>query len=560
MLKICAFRGRSEERGQLVIPLFDPASDATLEKVAAPTLLPEVVRYIEGLRPRNDSQYHLVNAMGALEWWGSNINGDAFPLASLIHAPDAWTGNPLLDKIRAKDWPYGYPTFYFAHPYAHHRNKDASRAFGEVELALWNPDMKRVELVTRVDRDLCTRFGGVGVWDKLKAGEFPDVSMGCKVPFDTCSICLDWKLYREAQATFDPKKHRYEGEAVLLFHRALKEKNGLGIRGLSITRKDYCDHARNHMGEIFQDGRKVFVFNDYPRFFDISFVFIGADKTAKVMLKIADGGRAYWFLPGAELAEKLGYSAGLERAEEAVEKLATLGKDAKNKASEITKDVVPSQFVAKAVPVLSRAEEDLPRDLLDAMGTLPTEQALSTSAGLGIILRPHEFQRVMLLRLGLRSQADELDAQGGVFPACDTRDSMLMGSEFFHPALAALLLPWLAARSMLGPFIEKRIVVVHAGPPKSPGRASSLSSDLLRKMSAAYNGYRDGVMNLVAEAPVLARSTTSAELHKLAAFPVEQIFTPLSVGYLEGAFLDERGPDNNRARAGVERGSPSKNT
>lgn len=538
MLKVAAFHGFSEATGPTVVPLFG-AADPIFEKIAAPLLLPDVVRYIENLRPKNDSQYHLVNAMGATEWWGSNINGDAFPHDALIHAPDVWTGNPLVDKIRAKDWPYGYPTFYYAHPYAHHKNKDPTRAFGEVELALWNGQMKRVELVTRVDKDLCERFGGVGVWDKLKAGEFPDVSMGCRVPFDTCSICLDWKLYREAQATFDPKKHRHVGEAVLLFHKALKAKNEVGIRGLSITRKDYCDHAAKHMNEIFADGRKVFVYNDYPKFFDISFVFIGADKTAKVMMKIAGGGKTYWFMPGAELAEKLGY--GNDAAEDALQKVAAFGKDAKNKRGEIIKDVVPSQFAHKAVPALTRSEIDLPGSTLDTLAGLPIEQGLSTATGLGIVLRPREFQRVMLLQLNMRSNADQLDALGMTFPATTEEEKMPMGPQFFNAALARLLLPLLASRSMLGPFIEKRIVVAQSAHDKPRVKTSSLSSDLLRKIGAAYNGYRNGVMDLVANAQVLAASTasTDGDLNKVASGPVEQIFTPLSVAYLQGAFFDE---------------------
>jgi len=235
LLKVAFFQGENEH-GQHVFPLFGP-SDSSFEKVAAPVLLPEVVRYIDALKPSPSSQYVLLNAMGAVEWWGSNINGDAFTEASLIHKPDNWTGNPLIDQVKAKDWAYGFPTFYFAHPYAHHRNKDATRAFGEVELAAWNPRMKRVELVTRVDKDKCERFGGTGVWDKLKNGDFPDVSMGCKVPYDTCSICLDWKRYRDAQATYDPKRHKSPGDAVLEVHKKHP------IRGVSITRKDYCEHA-----------------------------------------------------------------------------------------------------------------------------------------------------------------------------------------------------------------------------------------------------------------------------------------------------------------------------
>ncbi len=943
MLKISAFRGQTEQ-GPTVIPLFGPA-DATFEKVAAPTLLPDVTRYIASLRPRNDAQYTLVSAMGASEWWGSNINGDAFDEASLIHAPDDLTGNPLIDKPRVKDWAYGFPTFYYAHPYAHHRNKDASRAFGEVELALWNPHMKRVELVTRVDKELCQKFGGTGVWDKLKAGEFPDVSMGCapagtritmfdgrqvpiesvqegdfvlshtgktrrvektmqrryrgtlyefkvygfrrdlpltdehplwlvraeqlvcspssslvnkgrkqrhctplvkdrskgcadcgtmphykfswiradeaevgdylafpvpggvdetvqsveearflgyylaegfvgnynkrpleqitfslnfqekeiaedierlarhlgaqivwhaeqpekggrsvhvvhknlasrclafcgsgartktvsrevlymspdlqlpflgayldgdggtykgaayfstaseqlagqlfvllarcgviasvneiehspsersivrkdtteyqvwvgtdfspmlgahtrkpvrpslkvrgqrffyayegttyimspileieekhyddtvfnfsveeddsyvaemlathncKVPFDTCSICLDWEKYRKAQGTFDPKKHKHPGEAVLAFHKKLKEQHGHGIRGLSITRADYCEHARHSMNKILPDGRKVFVRNDYPRFFDISFVFIGADKTAKVMMKIAEGGRAFWSLGGAELAEKLGYDNGGDALETlflpnaGVEKTASgdpfetflLGKQAKEKDGEITKDVVPSQFAGKAVPLLTKNEPHLPNELLDQMSRLPLEQALSTPTGLGIILRPREFQRIVLIQLGKRDVANELDARGEVFPESKSNETVEMGPEFFNPALARLLLPLLAERSLLGPFIEKRVVVLAASVGEKKNRSSSLSSDLLHKMGAAYNGYRDGVMNLVANAQSLAVTTASSDgtLNKVASASIHEVFTPLSAAYILDAFLDE---------------------
>jgi len=248
MLKYSHFQAETEH-GPSAIPLFGKA-DAFFEKTAAPQLLPEVSRYISALRPVAGSQYVLVNAMGAGEYYGSNINGDFFSEASLIHKPDGWQGLPVLDRLLAKDWAYGFPTFYRAHPYAHHRNKDSKKAFGEVELAAWNPEMRRVELVTRVDKDKCLAFGGQGTWDKLKSGAYPDVSMGTKVPFDTCSICLDWNRYREACDSFDPVRHKHPGMAALDYH-----KNKGAIRGLSITRADYCEHALKHMNKIFPDGQ-----------------------------------------------------------------------------------------------------------------------------------------------------------------------------------------------------------------------------------------------------------------------------------------------------------------
>lgn len=571
MLKVSFFSGESE-LGPTVVPLFTSA-DAVFEKTASASLLPEVVRYIDTLRPRQDAQYVLVNAMGAGEYFGSNVNGDYFSEASLIHRPDEWTGNPLLDKIRSKDWAYGYPTFYFAHPYAHHRNKDASRAFGEVELAAWNDRMKRVELVTRVDKDKCAQYGGQGVWDKLSAGQFPDVSMGCKVPYDTCSICLDWKRYRDAQGTFDPKKHKSPGEAVLAVHKKTP------IRGVSITRADYCDHAKKSMNKILPDGRKVFVYNDYPKFFDISFVFIGADKTAKTMMKIASessGQSAFWDMgPSAEMAEKLGYAEGqpLQKTAEAIEDevfdLAFGKRAAVKKKSEIIKDIVPSQFAGKAVPALTAVEPDLPRDLLDVLSKAPLESSLSTSGALGIVLRPREFQRVVLVHLGHGGLANELDSSGTIFPEVEDRAPMQLGPEDFMSSIARLLLPFLAARSAIAPAIEKRVIMIGTTDSKKEKKASSsLPTNLLRKIGAAYNAYRGQLMDLAAHAQNLIEDSAypfQADLRKLSSASPEALFSPLSVAYIKTAFMDEVGARHESGHkladsGNVERGIPSRTT
>lgn len=539
MLKYSHFLAESEH-GRTVFPLFGPG-DSEFEKTAAASLLPDVTRYIENLRPSNESQYVLVNAMGAGEYFGSNINGDHFPEAALIHKPDEWTGNPLIDKIRAKNWAYGFPTFYLAHPYAHHRNKDSSRAFGEVELASWNNHMKRVELVVRVDHDKCQQFGGTGVWDKLKNGSYPDVSMGTKVPYDTCSICLDWDAYGKALQSYRPGEHKHPGQAVLAQH---KRSN---IRGLSITRKDYCDHARTQMSRIYPDGRKVWVYNDFPRFFDISFVFIGADKTAKVMVFIYRSGNIYQPKPSAEVAEDLGVKepeSGTKTASVADEtlKYAFLGKLAKNKQGEIDKDVIPSQFAGKAIPIVTKREKDLPKDLLDSMSTkLPLSAILSTMTGLGMVMKPKEFQRMTLIMIGKKDLADDLESKGEVFPKVDEEESVDLDKKDFMPSLARMLLPLMAMRSAFGPVIEQRIVSLSGGSKDDEKPPTSHSSELLRKISSAYNGYRHSVMDLVAEAQPLLSKTAEAELCKMAQVEAEELFTPASVHYLKNAYMDEFG-------------------
>lgn len=555
MIKVSLFQG-SEEYGPAAVPLFG-AADSYFEKVASATLLPEVSTYIAQLQPRNDSQYVLVNAMGAGEYYGSNVNGDRFSEAALVHAPADWKGLPVYDKVKAADWAYGFPTFYGAHVFPHHRNKDSKRALGFVELAAWNPHMKRVELVTRLDQELCLKFGGEGIWDKLKSGAFPDVSMGTKVPFDTCSITLDKDLYYKAWATYDPKQHKSPGEAILAFHKKLKAKDGVGIRGVSITRADYSDYARSRMNFILPDGRKVWVDNDFPKFFDISYVFMGADRIAKAMLKIAEAGRVYCFMGSAELAEKL----GMTDDDDVQEKTAS-SKQAAPKSAEMNKEVIPNQLAGKAVPLLTANEPDLPPEALGAMGQAGLDAALATSAGLGMVLRPREFQRVTLICLGKRDVADQLDELGQVFPKVEEKEPLPIAGAGFSAALAKILAPLLGDRSAFGPIIERRVVVVAGTSSKDAKKPTSHSSELLRKIGAAYNGYRDSLMQFVPEAQDLIEAATTpsdVDLRKLASVPADDFFTPLSVQYLTNAFMDEIGSDDvvvKQAYASVQRVLP----
>lgn len=570
MIKVSLFQG-SEEFGPAAVPLFGPA-DHYFEKVASANLLPEVSTYIADLKPRNDSQYVLVNAMGAGEYYGSNINGDRFAEAALIHAPDNWKGVPVHDKALAKRWAYGFPTFYDAMVFPHHRNKNPEKRLGVVELAAWNPHMKRVELVTRLDRDDCLKHGGESIWDKLKMGSYPDVSMGTKVPFDTCSITLDRKKYMEAWDTYDSKRHTSPGQAILEFHKKHP------IRGVQVTRKEYSDYGRTMMNRILPDGRKVWVDNDFPRFFDISYVFIGADKIAKSMLKIADAGkRVYGFMGSAEVAEKLAAGEDIFEKTAAEKDKSTarfLTEDevrarGRAKQAEMTKKVVPNAHAERAVPLLTSREVDLPKEVQELLGKAGLDKALATTAGLGMVLRPREFQRITLVSMGKGELADQLEALGQGFPKTDEKDGKALKPQDFSPGLAQLLASFMADRSAFGPVIERRVVVIAGIPPKSMTKAASHPSDLLRKIGSAYNSYRANLMQLVANAQDMIEAATPVDdvvLRKYASVSAEELFTPLSYQYLKGAFMNELPAvvssqgvvklSGNQAQASVQRGLP----
>lgn len=558
MIKVSLFQG-SEEFGPAAVPLFGPA-DPYFEKVASANLLPEVSTFIAELTPRDDSQYVLVNAMGAGEYYGSNINGDRFAEAALIHRPDTWKGVAVHDKALAKSWAYGFPTFYSAHVFPHHRNKNPEKKLGVVELAAWNPHMKRVELITRLDKDDCLKHGGEGIWDKLKTGNFPDVSMGTKVPFDTCSITLDRKKYQEAWDTYDPKRHASPGAAILEFHKKHP------IRGVQVTRKEYSDYGRTMMNRILPDGRKVWVDNDFPKFFDISYVFIGADKIAKAMLKIADGGkRVYGFMGSAEVAEKMASGEDvLDLTDLGLVKQAEMTREA-----EMTKKVVPNAHAGKAVPLLTAREDDLPKELQDVLGKAGLDKALATTAGLGMVLRPREFQRITLVSMGKGDLADQFESLGHGFPKSDEKDGKELKPQDFSPVLAQLLSQFMGERSAFGPSIERRVLVIAGSSPKSTKTASSHPSELLRKIGSAYNSYRANLMQLVANAQDMIEAATPADdvvLRKYASVAAEELFTPLSYKYLTSAFMDElpvrysaQGVvklSGDQAHAGVQRALP----
>lgn len=181
----------------------------------------EAQKLIYSLPKLENKFYCLVIALGAGEYWGANRNGDYFPEEELKKS---------------------YHTFKDGHVFELHKNDNPEKAIGRVIEAFWNDKMKRVELVIEVDK-----VKGYKYYEKLERGEPVDVSMGCKVEFDVCSICGN------------------------------KSK----------TRAEYCDHLKHHMNEILPDGRKIYAINPNPVFFDISFVRRGADPTAKVLLKVA---------------------------------------------------------------------------------------------------------------------------------------------------------------------------------------------------------------------------------------------------------------------------------
>ena len=345
-----------------------PDGSPTVEKVtsglvkSAAAYPPQLQEFLRTLKRIKGSLYYISSALGCEEKWGDNSNGDAFPEDDLSH-----TGPE-----------YGYETFvHHGKPFRGHRNTDPEKGFGDIPFSMYNSEMGRVYVVMRIDTTL-PHFSEIqDVVEAYDKGDPVATSMGCKVLHDVCSICGN----------------------------------------KAPTREDYCVHARYHMGEIYPDGRKVFVRNPKPRFFDNSFVRKGADASAFILAKVASEGKARIVVPSVEMAETVYGKQAIEELE----------KGSGDKASEMEKEVpcdtekvddverVYGPFLDDGARKLKASEPELPDDVIDDLAGHDLSEILSTLCGLGIDLKPGEFQKTILIKQGERGLAERLERDGITF-------------------------------------------------------------------------------------------------------------------------------------------------
>ena len=423
------------DKGVFLYTLGEGRDQGYLTKTAgAGDFHPEIATYINNCKPIPGQIQVLLTALGAGEYWGSNVNGDFFPA----------------DALRHSGQDYGHKTFEtMAHVYKHHINKDPAKSYGRVILSVWNERMKRVELIVTLEEAKAP-----DLVEKINNGEYPEVSMGCKVPYDVCSICGN------------------------------KAK----------TRKDYCDHLRYSMNKIPPGQSKIaYALNTIPKFFDISFVLIGADRIAKVMKKVANSGSGkshpLYGVSSAQVADSVKTAAANMVSDDVQtglsKKAGAIGlskRAAQLKRAEMEK-IVPSNLdgntvgrlvnMAKKGPeVLAPFEPDIPKKIIIHMtdnnrGMLGLSKVLSTLLHLGILPKPQEFQNIALRSLGKADLADEYERLGLNFDpegkisksqACTCNEALDLGPEKIDATIAKLIEPMMEDRSYSRPLLAKRVI------------------------------------------------------------------------------------------------------
>ena len=335
--------------------------------------LPEIASFLEDLSPKAGHIYVLSNALGGSEVWGSNNNGDLFPAS-----PRWGIANP------GKQW--GYETFtHFADVFRHHRNEKSKGhpSYGKILCSAWNPRMWRVETIAEIKRD---QPDIEDVISDLGAGKPAAVSMGCRIPFDECSLCG---------------------------HRAR-------------TSAQHCDHLKIMLKKVMPNGLLVGMINYYPIFFDQSFVTKGADPSAWAHRTVAEGPAIFdngeVKMAEDESATTYSFGAGFQKAAAEVDKAAAIYKEVPG--GQATHQVAAEHgqtirsFLKDVRPKLMGREESMPKQLQSKMAAdYSMSQIWSTLHCAGIELKPEEFQYMALCQAGHDKLAEELSDQGVVFEA-----------------------------------------------------------------------------------------------------------------------------------------------
>jgi hypothetical protein len=258
------------------------------------------------------------------------------------------------------------------------------------------------------------------------------------------------------------------------------------------TRKQYCECARYYLGRWHPKYNKVvYVLNTFPRFHDISIVFIGADRIAKTLMKVA-----HTSTPGGVIVPS---SALLAEKMAVADKAATIEKEIPADEPPFSQEALKD--LADGIREVKSYEPSLPRQTLDQLARAPLPELLSTTALSGMLLKPQEFQRIVLRKMGRPGLADQLDQMGCCFdpglvdePTLAQTQAVGMDYRRFDPSIFSLLQPFLADRSYLAPPLGKRLfILIKEGGARQPLPTfiNATNAKALEEKLAADNNERE---------------------------------------------------------------------
>jgi len=357
--KIIQLEPEFEHTGEPRVRYIDPR-DTRLERYKYASS--GALEYIRTVVPLPGHKIVLVLAMSAWEYYGPNRNGDGFSERAVI-LPGVNNGIPVIDQTETL--PAHHKSFETtAHNFLHHVNKDPAKAVGRVMQSFYNWDMHRVELLLAVDETKAPQ-----ICKRIMDGEYPGVSMGCRIRYDVCTIC--------------------------------------GNR--APTRKEYCEHVNGKdfefgMNTILPDGRQCAVLNPCPCLFDISWVWRPADRVGFMMKKVARS-ESYTLLSadlGDRVAEANAKTSALHKIslmDKYVDgEIATLDHDNSSCGCHRGEMRAMEEAHKRLLPAYAKDFKLLTPDVIDAGARHGVPSFVSSLASIGIRPTVHETYRVICRR------------------------------------------------------------------------------------------------------------------------------------------------------------------
>jgi hypothetical protein len=166
------------------------------------------------------------------------------------------------------------------------------------------------------------------------------------------------------------------------------------------NRSEYCDHAKYAMGSIMPDGRRVGVDNPRPKFFDISYVKRGADRAAKLLMKVASTTTVVRVPDWPDRDKKAGNKSSAIKKQVPMTGVDPIDALADRAEVDVLKNVVPFD--------MSTANE-LPPKVARLFQVYPAADVVSTLTAMGVVLLPHEFpEKVAGERLYAKEPSDAI--------------------------------------------------------------------------------------------------------------------------------------------------------
>jgi hypothetical protein len=221
------------------------------------------------------------------------------------------------------------------HVFKNHKNRDPKAKTGDIIASAHNDPMRRIELLAALDHDK----NGPEL-EKLAKGEDLAVSMGSWQDYDVCSWC----------------GHKAE------------------------TAKKHCDHVKNNLGDVREDGVVCGMDNPDPHYVDLSTVFRPADRIGYTLRKVAAEERP---TPGYQLAIEAGFVAPGSLKVAMMMRLAGLEKRTEGVGRRIG-----------GAPL--RLPEESKKQLKRACALYGADAVLATLHRRGYLLGTHDFAEVVL--------------------------------------------------------------------------------------------------------------------------------------------------------------------